>query len=540
MNVLIVDDEPIIRQWFAMTVDKIGDPYRIVGQAGNGKAAMSFCLDNHVDLVVTDVKMPLMNGLEFIKELKHARPHIRSLIVSSYSEFEYAAKALKYGASDYMLKAEMTVDSLQKSLQNIQSAVAMENHIFQTAQHLKEFLYENENALRAAFLNKLLLGDETSIRQFDKQSDRLQLRLRQENLAVMVLTIGQSRQAKIKEKDLLAQAIINIIDETLESEVGSGCSFSYDESTFVLFLNAKRQTNARSQLDTLLLCANQISSRLEKFLSVSSSVGLSGIAHSASRIPTLFAEAKSALGRCVFYGEQGIVPYGGFPRKGMSIDASPNLQSFIRDFQLKVDSGDYRRALERMQNMFQEVECKKHGSEKQVRAACLELLLIFIQRIRSMELDSKELATMYEDVYQQVQHAATFQQLKQWVAEKIEEFIRMMESGEQRFCEPIQKACSFMKENYNADISLQQLAEHVYLNRTYFCELFKKETGINFNDFLTQTRMEKAKDLLSQKDAKIGYVAQMVGYSNVSYFIKLFKKYTNMSPVEYKERVNKG
>lgn len=119
MNILIVDDERIIREWFRMTVDKLGGDCRIIGEAASGEDALEFCRQHQVDLVVTDVKMPGMDGLELIKRLKEEQPGVRSVIFSSYSEFHFAAEALKLGANEYILKAEITLPGLEDILQKI-------------------------------------------------------------------------------------------------------------------------------------------------------------------------------------------------------------------------------------------------------------------------------------------------------------------------------------------------------------------------------------------------------------------------------------
>ncbi|TXK83977.1 response regulator [Paenibacillus sp. N3.4] len=535
MNILIVDDEPIIRQWFAMTIEKIGSPYRIVGEAGNGVEALQFCQQQQVDLVVTDIKMPQMDGIDLLKQLQQEHPHVRSLILSSYGEFEYAAEALKHGASDYLLKAEVTTDSLRESFDKIRRVWMLEHHKIKEVDQLKGFVNENQVSLRSVYLLKLFEGKPNELEQFHKQMSYFQVSLSEKQLTLFAVGINLGEHVKIKERELRNLAIINIIDETLKDEEGNGCSFSFDDNLFVALLNVE-QTSTKTQRERLFLNANQISNHLNRFLGITSSIGISRTYHTLTQIPVQWSEAKEALQHRMFYGERSIVFYLELHHTDRKV-AQQDVKTFLSEFARRVDAGDTLQALEQLRLFFQEIEWRKHWSDKQVKAVCVELIIICLQRLRNLELLTEESAALYENVHIHIQQQVTFAALKLWVTEKAQHLMGVFDNNLRKYCEPVMQACSYIKQHYQEEISLQQLAGHVHLSRTYFCELFKKETEISFNDYLTEIRMEKAKELLKNKDLKIGTLAEIIGYSNASYFIKLFRKSTNLSPLEYREHL---
>ncbi|QTH41056.1 response regulator [Cohnella sp. LGH] len=208
MNILIVDDEAQIRRWFETLLQRTGLDINVAGACGNGKEALEFCREHPVDLVITDIKMPVMDGLQLIRQLVERQPGVRSLILSSYDEFKYASEALKLGASEYILKAEVTVDGLRED----------EVH------SLKSRLNENRYALRAIYFKELLKGQPAAVREFRDKMIWLDVPLSDKHPMLMTLSLDDYpsclSEAKIRTPELLESAILNILDETVRGETG--------------------------------------------------------------------------------------------------------------------------------------------------------------------------------------------------------------------------------------------------------------------------------------------------------------------------------
>jgi two-component system response regulator YesN len=171
-----------------------------------------------------------------------------------------------------------------------------------------------------------------------------------------------------------------------------------------------------------------------------------------------------------------------------------------------------------------------------VKSFCLEVAFLVLQAVRRLKQVSVKapFVNVPDLVHEEVRDLSTFEQVKQWLLARVGRFAEEAEARRHPYSEPVRKVCAYMKATYTEGISLQQAADVVHLNKTYLSELFKKETGISFNHYLTQLRIERAKELIAAGGVTIGVLAEQVGYPDGSYLTKVFKKMTGMTPNEFK------
>lgn len=543
MNILIVDDEPMIREWFRMTVDRLGGDYRIAGEAANGREAIEFCRRERVDLVVTDVKMPGMNGLELIRLLKEEQPELRSVIFSSYNEFQFAAEALKFGASEYVLKAEVTLAGLQDILEKIGRDMALAACHKQEVISLRHVLHENEQGLRSVYFRELLQGSRQAAQQFESRMAFFKCKLVERNLTLLSLGIirlpRQEAAMKIREGELLQTAVINIVNETLEQETGGGCAIHYADDRYLLFVNAA-SSSMKSQRELLLLAASRIIEHLRRFIGIESAIGISSTSSRLAHVTDQAEEAAEALDGLLFYGESGLAFYQSRDREGENVVGREQPEPLLpAAFKRLVEEGLLGEAAAEFERLTQAVTSGQALTAKQARAAVLEMIYAVIHKARCSKVPAEQVEAIYGETPERVAGAATFYDLQTWATEIIRQLFALIESSLPRYVEPIEKACRYIRREYNREITLQEIAGHVHLSRTYFSELFKKETGVTFNEYLMQARMEKAKEIMQQGPVRVADLAETLGYAGASYFIKLFRKHSGMSPAEYMERLNR-
>lgn len=541
MRILVVDDEPIIRQWFTMTIEKMGQDYIIAGEAGNGIEALEFCSTNPVDLVVTDIKMPIMDGIELIKALKVSYPAVRTLVLSSYSEFQFAKEALKYGACDYLLKAEVTLQDLNQILDKVRYDIQMEMNFKSEGSQIKRLFNENLYALRSIYLKDLIQGNVRSIQEFEARKGLLCISLEEKRLTLVAFSIDQYKNlasiSSITDKELLTFSIINISDEVLENEIGNGCCFQYEDNLFLAIFNIQGGSSKTAR-ESILLLISRIADALKRFAGIGISAGVSITYSQLEMLSRQLQEAVEAMNQRRFYGERSIVFHQDI--NGLELKAeNKDLNQLLREISAGLDTGDFESVLEVVDSIFSDIENRKHLLSGQVKKLCMEISYLIVRKMRQLEVDEKDIDQILGDLHVHIQEIASFHELKQWMNGKAVDSINLVRRKMERYSEPIQKAIEYINIYYPHEISLRQLSDHVHLNRSYFCELFKKETGENFNDMLTRTRIEKAKELLAFSDTKVSDLAERVGYPNISYFSKVFKKYTGMTPMEYKEKCEK-
>ncbi|GLX67770.1 helix-turn-helix domain-containing protein [Paenibacillus glycanilyticus] len=535
MNILIVDDEPMIREWFQMTVERTGGDYRIAGEASNGEDALAFCRTHPVDLVVTDIKMPGMNGIDLIKALKEELPRIRSVVFSSYSEFQFAAEALKFGASEYILKAEITLSGLEEILRKIKKDIELDQRAASEINALRYSLNESQVTLRNAYFRELLEGGREAAIGFADKMERLHIGLSEKHLTLLAVGIVQGEKPlRIQEEGLLQNAVINILDETMQHELGNGCSFLYKPGLYIMLCNSVH-TGLKSQRESLLVLASRASEHLKRFVCADAVIGISHMYSKLSYLPEQLSEALAAADRHLFYGDPGIAWYEEKSSTGSS--AYNNVSSgWTSMFQGYMDNGLTAKAGSLLATIMDELGTGKLLSAKQARSLVLELIYIAVNRGRAVGVPMEQLETLYIDAHVEVQRYATFKELSGWASSTFHQIMDRISAQRPQYVEAVERACEYIAQRYAEDLMLQDIADHVHLSRTYISELFKKETGMNYNEYLMQVRMEKAKELLKRQTLKVADAAALVGYSNTSYFIKLFKNYTGLSPSEYMER----
>lgn len=543
MNILIVDDERIIREWFRMTVDKLGGEYCIIGEASNGEEALAFCAKHPVNLVVTDVKMPGMDGLALIKRLKEEQPGIRSVIFSSYNEFHFAVEALKFGASEYVLKAEITQTGLTEILEKVGRDLELERNRTMEVNSLRHVLNQNEQALRAAYFKELLMGSGQAVMQFGEKMEFFRIGLAEKNLTLLILGLirrpDQEGQLKIVDPILLQHAVINVLNETLMNETGSGCSFMYEPDVYLLFVNVSA-SGMKSQRELLLLVASRVSENLKRFLGIDTAIGISMPYGRLSFLPKQLDEAMEALDRNRFYGDRGIAYFQADTRLEQGEKTIASLKPHADAFANWIEDNQTGEALAEFERLQRVVEIEKTVSPNPIRTLFLELIYKAVNQARRLQVPEDKLDKVLGETAGQAMNKKTYPELADWTREQLREVSEMIEAHRVRYAEPVELACQYIRHNYAKDISLKEISGHVHLNRTYFSELFKKETGLNFNEYLMRVRMERAKEILGQRQMRVSDVAVEVGYANASYFIKLFKKHAGVSPYEFMEMQGGG
>lgn len=535
MNILIVDDEIQICRWFDILIRKTALPVHIVGMCTNGQEALAYCRNHPVDLVLTDIKMPVMDGLTLIKHLKTELPAIRTLILSAYGEFAFASEALKSGASDYVLKAEVTVDSLKDAILKIQTDLEMELKRNEEVHIIKSRLNQNQYELRALYFKRLMDGSPLAAAA-QLEAERVMLRISLQNKHMILLAVCLDdyphvlNEGKIKSRELLNLAVINIIDETLQYEAGSGCSFVYTDNLFIGLFNTLR-AGSKSVRESTFHYVHRISNHLYDYLGLSASIGISMSYSDMSKIGKQLEEATAALQEKRFYGKRVIAWFEEMNHsgegKGVRLDAAPCLSA--------IERRDYEGLRCWVHDLLNTIEIHQNLSAKEVKSQALELVYYILQQLRrTYGHESARQSTLEAGApHEEIRELNTFQDVRSWMTTKVDQLVAQSASMNQQYGGPVAKSVQLINESFAAEISLTQVAEQVHLNKTYLSELFKKEVGISFNDYLTQVRIERAKQLILT-GKRISALAQQVGYPNASYFTKVFKKVTGMTPGEFK------
>ncbi len=510
LKILIVDDETPIREWIAFCVRKSSKKYEISGLASNGEEALELFKIQMPDIVFTDIKMPIMDGLELMKQIKLLKPSTDIIVLTCYSDFEYARQAVKYGATEYILKTEIQNVDIIKALEKIES------------KHVNA--YENSEKE----LSGIQLKREAFIKYLIMQENNVQ------NLSEKILV---EQGIFIKGSSLFAMAVkytgnVEFIDRissyskmTQSSKIDNLLWFSYDKDIFVFLGNIKETPSYLFQLNLLKDFA------LNMHKNTNCTIGLSQIYHGLKFLSTAINEAVMQANQEFYCGEGSI----------NLIDISKQNPEFIVQLEaLKnqlfeaVKLGESDRVLHMTDRILAFMEEWRTNDINYLKKTCSEI----IEFVHSKTYNYRNVG-MYSIycIKDEISEAGSFQEIKKILQTKVKEIICMQMHPANSYSNTILKAIDYINSHYSEPIGLSNIALYVHLNPEYFSRLFKEETGKNFNNYLAEIRLDKAINLLKNTDMRVNEIAQSVGYPNLSYFSTIFKKHLGVGPFDYRNKI---
>ncbi|MFC5530498.1 response regulator transcription factor [Cohnella yongneupensis] len=521
-NVLIVDDEPMIRLGLSSSVRWEEEGFELVGEAANGEAALRIAEQQEIHVLITDIKMPLMDGLELTKRLSESYPKIKVVLVSSYSDFDYARKAVKLGVVvDYILKPTMEPVDLLRIMR------VCKIQLDETSARLHESGYYMREAEKSksieleASLRKVWSGEKIALSSLPEWLDDS-----------LVLVVWRLESASPGDKDSALERILNI--QTTKDNLKQWCeqvlSFDTDQQEFVTIL-PDHQGSAGPIVEKLHL----------RLLSegICYTVGISPSFRQIQYMPDAYLWAGKALEQAFFLGKGKL--YMG------KISARPN-----REPKRTEEDEQWISLRERFSQML--AVSNKEGSERIIEQ-CIAMWmnrtlsrkeiivqsesLLTLMWTGNFRINTEETIRLIIEKLQEVKQLDSLAELCQFIRY---EFRTLWEDGrlplvvaDSGSTHAIQLAISYIQQRYHGELSLQEVANHVHMSKNYFSEQFKRLAGVNFIDFVIRLRIQYAKQLLNTTTLRVYDIGVKVGFNSSKHFLKLFKREVNCTPAEYRQ-----
>lgn len=523
-NALIVDDEPMIRFGLASCVEWELEGIRLAGEAANGEAALALIRSEDIHILITDIKMPLMDGLELIRHAKELRPELKVVLVSSYSDFAYAVEAVKLGVVvDYLLKPTMEPEDLLRVIRTCKERLARdlagsekEARLREEETKSKTFKFEEE---LKAFLGGVGEGfawkPEWAIG----------------NVALAVWRLEEGSGDALRHLVSLEGA-----KNRLNQWCGHGLSFLSGDGELITLL-ADHNGSALSDI-----------TRYHRRLAEEGSagrftVGVSPVVHRVQSATDAYGWARKALdnaffegkGRC-YLGQIAAVEEPKRHEHERDADFERLRERFSKAYAFSDQPGS-EKALSELVALW---KGRRYGRTEIVAHARSLLTIMWSHRFR---MKTEEDMGMMIGKLEGLEQSPGLDALILVVREELTRFWKpddrpvAVDAGGAHV---IQLALSYIQEHYRKDISLQDVADYVHMSKNYFSEQFKQRTGMNFIDFVISLRLHYAKHLLEHTSLKIIDVGAESGFNSPKHFLKLFKREMNCTPVEFRERCERG
>lgn len=520
-SVFLVDDESIVLEGIRNKLDWEAAGFTYSGEATDGELAFSMIQEVKPDILITDIKMPFMDGLQLSQLIKKIQPWIKIIILSGHDEFDFAKKAISIGVEDYILKP-FTPEELLTSLNRIAEQLDKERKQFSDMASLKKKIESNEVQLRDKFLTDLVQGTiDTTVCMQRAEELNIDLVAR-----FYIVSISEIHPAQT-ETDFFHEARVRLSDLMKNKNECVGFFITPDKFVCIVKSNSEK-----GKEDEYYNVAEAIEHELSKNLECTVVTAIGKSVEHISHIANSYKDADHVLQLCHFLSKNRIVSADDIK------ESSDGLISLQENDPL-VDQLKYANEGEIDKIITQFLGLLQNNSEHfSIIASYLvvDVIMAVSKLVEDLGGNIKEVMPeilTHVFVDNTVKNQETFISEIRRVLTEILKYRNSRMPG--RYVDVILKAKQYIEKNYaSQDTCLRSVSEEVCLSPNHFSTIFSQECGVTFIEYLTEVRIEKAKNLLKTTDMKGSDIAYDVGFSDPHYFSFIFKKTTGLSPREYR------
>ncbi|MGG4403832.1 response regulator [Paenibacillus amylolyticus] len=528
----IVDDEDLIIQRLELFFNELSHRDRrfvLVGKANNGLNGIEEIIKLKPDIVISDIVMPRMDGISMIEQLKAELPHTQYILLTAYSSFEYAQRAIQANVLEYIVKVPLREADLNRALDKA-AGILNEFEKKEAEFHsLNVSVLENKYRVRKQFFNELIRGEIPSHRASDF-ANRMQFHFFQANYCCFIVEMNTYESFRNEyaaaDQNILKYAITNIIEETVMNG-SSGVAADLSDNRFIGFLSWE---NNRSDMETEYACLSlggQIISHLHQYLNKRVSVAFGSPHRGWESIKQAYTEAKNVSEDFYYHTEKVVkTPMHRFQyHNDKKADFQQKLADFLIRLKRKISKEELDNALADLSQFITD-----HKIHKSIMAPMIRDLY------RDITVKFKSGNKMATEVPDFPMEFMAFQEQLAYIGDFTFEYVH---AGQLLHRAEIMSAMHFIETNLKQRLTLEAIAEEVNLAPSYFSSLFKKTMNEGVISYINRKKIHLALELLNVRDYSLLELCEEVGIVNEGYFCKLFKEYTGDTPKQYRIKMTR-
>lgn len=521
MKIIIVEDEGVTKAWIKRKIEELGPDYCVEGIFSNGRQALEWLREHETDVIFTDIRMPVMDGLEFLEQIRNLKLQPYKVILSAYDEFHYARRAMKLGAAEFVLKPEITKEGLKQILQDAcrykeqqqpdRHQAAREQSARKEACLLRMTEQEEnctEEEIKRQFLENGIFLNPSSLTLFD---------------------IYFERQA---DRD----TVLELLELFLEEKQMEGVCFQYSGQEFGMVCGYQDgetcMGHAREIHDIL-----QIHTGMKVYLGI-------GLPKRGNHLRELYRQASVAQENRRFFGIAGCRKYD-----DMRVTSAEDIVELcfgqeVKDILQLLAQEQFDDVKNKIQKLLEVVREADYLHPAYVKAIFNEILTSCLHGFWKYSLNEEEKERIGSIKLLFGRSFSSLYDLEEAMWKSVVYMTELLKqkSGAGRYSAPIQEIVKYVEEHYGERITLEQVAESVFLSKAYISALFKKETGKKFSSFLQEVRLEKSRVLLRDTRLSVQEIAVRIGFFDTAHYSHAFKERYGISPLEYRksEKITKN
>lgn len=537
VKALIVDDEEWIRLGLREQVEWNSLGIEIIGEAQNGAVAIEIIEEKQPEIVVTDIRMPKMDGITLMEYINKKYPSILIIVISGYSEFEYAKKAISFSAFDYILKP-IEEEVLQKTLIKAVEKVKQDNIKKDILINMKIKLNESSGIIRDKIFTDLILKSDISFEEMERSIQRVGLSFSWLKMVVLIFKAANFHNVVSSEyngdTNLAGFALSNVIGELVESNADSILFRNYVKNDEIILIKGFGTDEYNIIIEDIYSTCERIIDSVRKYIGFEIYIGIGGEFTSLKDAGKSYSQAVEAVHNAGMMDEDRVIHYN---------EISSRCDCFIypddkeKALLYYIENNYKSQTDDLIEKLFKEIEENRAASPNSIKSTMLELTISINKLLKKYSYMIEEQMNDWNIGDIIINELFTVGKLKEWfkaVSIKAMNLIKERKRAETK--KTIDHIVDYLNKHYSEDINLNSVSVQFYINFAYLSRMFKNEIGQNFNDYITKIRMEAAVKLLKHDELKMSNISEMIGFEDVNYFLKKFKKYFNCTPTEYRKK----
>lgn len=541
-RIILIDDEPLILAGIASLIHWEDYDCTIVGKATNGPNALQMITELRPDIIFTDIRMPVMNGLELIEKCKEAGCDFSFIVLTNLEEFSLAKQALTLGASEYLVKLNLTEDALIKALESAKKSIDQKLANNKTTV-LDTLLASNSEELRKTFFQNILSkrflsSGEPKVTPLDEKevmtANTLHISKEYQHTFILMLSIRNieihfDSTGELTELRGIVKQAGDIISGICKRYFHAYTILDDKNSHFTIICSSKKPENYKEDFQSF---CNKINIALKTYFELTAIFGVSKPVDTLGGYPLALYQAEAALDSYYYDSSSSVIFYNN-QQIHKSIARDFNINFLKKDLTASIQQNDsvkLKEIFDQIIDLF--TTCKP--SKAHATSACMNIYTFLYSFFEEKEEYYKDIFPYTINIAEQLSRFNSLQEINAWLASFCAKICKLLDDRKNTKSDKIvDMAKKYISAHYTEKLTLASIADVLNISPGYLSSNFKKFTNSTLSDYIAFVKIEKAKELIDQHEYLMYEISGMLGFENPYYFSKVFKKMTGISPREY-------
>jgi two-component system response regulator YesN len=530
-SLLVVDDEKFAVQGITKGINWRELQFEAIFEAYDSDEAMEVLSHNHIDVVISDVEMPGLNGIKLLEWINDNSPNTKVIFLSGHAEFAYAQKALQLGSFDYLLKpadhkqlkqlVAAAVEKKEKEIEIKSSSILYQKYLKMWEENLPAMI---QNFWREVLDNKQASTPEkaeTLLAQY-----KIPLTLQDKVVPILISIEDWKGDFSAKDEEVMMLGVETVAAEILFADFQGTIIRDYYGTILALIYNSRGRAMEKDELyelcsskcrELIEICDKHFYSSISCYIGEASEIfSLSDTCGSLQHMENKNIKSRQKV----------------FVQSEMKVEAThSNTIPWFADWYILFEAGKKNELMQKVKVLFENLEVEEHINRETLEAIYygINYMVCYTVNKKNIKIyeDSKNIP--FEEAVRSIG------KLKRWTIKRLSSYFNAISNSSKEESVLIDKVKQYINEHISEEFSREDIARSVYLNPAYLSRVFKNETGVSLSDYTTELRMKKAREMLEDSSFTVSSIAEELCYFNFSHFSKMFKKYFGVTPSEYRK-----